>query len=84
MFFVVRRATVLIPSGPDRDPDLKHLFVNMTDPIGSQLTLGVPVNSVRPDAFAVQPLPCHRQRPPDRVVGPNHLGNSAAICFGRI
>lgn len=34
MFFVVRRATLLIPSGPPDDPNRKHLFVCLTDPIG--------------------------------------------------
>ena len=52
MFFVIRRATVLIPSGPVHDPDRMHLFVCMTNPIGfEQSTLWVPVNSVRAGAF---------------------------------
>lgn len=34
MFFVTRRATLLIPSGPADDIDRKHLFVAMTDPSG--------------------------------------------------
>jgi hypothetical protein len=49
MFFVVKRATVLIPSGPANDPNRKHLFIFLTDPIGSEReTLLVPIASVRP------------------------------------
>lgn len=33
MFWVARRATLLIPSGPAHDPERKHLFVLMTDPV---------------------------------------------------
>jgi hypothetical protein len=36
MFFVVRRATLLIPSGPVDDPDRKHLFICLTDPGGTE------------------------------------------------
>ena len=35
MFFVVKRATLLIPSGPLSDPDRKHLFICLTDSIGT-------------------------------------------------
>jgi hypothetical protein len=49
MFFVVRRATLLIPSGPADDPNRKHLFICLTDPIGdTRDTLLVSVSSVRP------------------------------------
>ena len=49
MFFVVKRATVLVPSGPATDPNRKHLFVFMTDPIGSEReALLVPISSIRP------------------------------------
>ncbi|MGZ8190735.1 MAG: hypothetical protein ACXWTS_05835 [Methylococcaceae bacterium] len=33
MFVPFKRATLLIPSGPAHDPDRKHLFVLLTDPI---------------------------------------------------
>ena len=36
VFFVARRATLLIPSGPADDVDRKHLFVAMTDPSGER------------------------------------------------
>jgi hypothetical protein len=49
MFFVVQRATILIPSGPEDDRNRKHLFIFLTDPIGSEReTLLVPIASVRP------------------------------------
>jgi hypothetical protein len=48
MFFVVKRATLLIPSGPEHDPDRKHLFVCVTDPLGAaRETLIVSLSSVR-------------------------------------
>lgn len=34
LFLPVRRATLLIPSGPEHDPDRKHLFILLTDPFG--------------------------------------------------
>lgn len=34
MFFVVKRAMLLIPSGPASDPNRKHLFVCLTDAFG--------------------------------------------------
>ncbi|GMQ79088.1 MAG: hypothetical protein BMS9Abin02_1643 [Anaerolineae bacterium] len=36
IFIPVRRATLLVPSGPDHNPDQKHLFVLLTDPIGEK------------------------------------------------
>lgn len=33
LFLPLRRATLLVPSGPDNDPDRKHLFVLLTDPV---------------------------------------------------
>ncbi len=49
MFFVVKRATVLVPSGPTNDPDRKHLFIFLTDPVGHEReVLMVPIASVRP------------------------------------
>jgi hypothetical protein len=35
LFVPFKRATLLIPSGPEHDPDRKHLFVLLTDPIKS-------------------------------------------------
>ena len=33
LFLPVRRATLLVPSGPAHDPDRKHLFILITDPV---------------------------------------------------
>lgn len=33
LFWPAKRATLLIPSGPDHDLDRKHLFILLTDPI---------------------------------------------------
>ena len=47
LFVPVRRATLLVPSGPHHDPDRKHLFILLTDPQPpDQLTLLVSVSSV--------------------------------------
>jgi hypothetical protein len=47
MFFVVRRATLLIPSGPANDPNRKHLYICLADPLGAaREALLVPVASV--------------------------------------
>lgn len=35
LFVPFKRATLLIPSGPTHDPERKHLFVLLTDPIES-------------------------------------------------
>lgn len=49
MFFVARRATLLVPSGPAHAPDRKHLFICLTDPVGKDReTLLVSVSSVQP------------------------------------
>ena len=49
MFFVVRRATLLIPSGPADDPERRHLFICLTDPVGAEReTLLVSISSLRP------------------------------------
>lgn len=37
MFQLVRRVTLLIPSGPAHDLDRKHLFILLTDPIADPL-----------------------------------------------
>lgn len=48
MFFVARRATLLIPSGPAHDPSRKHLYICVTDPVGAgRETLLVPVATLR-------------------------------------
>ena len=48
MFFVVRRATLLIPSGPIEDLARKHLFICVTDPVGREReTLLVSVSTTR-------------------------------------
>lgn len=48
MFFVVRRATLLIPSGPPDDPNRKHLFACLTDPLGpGRDTLLVSISTLR-------------------------------------
>ena len=33
LFMPLCRAAMLIPSGPESDPDRKHLFILMTDPV---------------------------------------------------
>ena len=37
VFQPVRRATLLIPSGPAHDPDRKHLFIILTDSVADPL-----------------------------------------------
>lgn len=32
LFVPVKRATLLVPSGPEQDPNRKHLFILLTDP----------------------------------------------------
>lgn len=34
MFIPVRKATVLLPSASESDPNLRHLFILLTNPIG--------------------------------------------------
>jgi hypothetical protein len=48
MFIPIRRATVLIPSGPLRDLDRKHLFIVTTDPCPQGSLLLVSISSCRP------------------------------------
>lgn len=43
-----RRATLLIPSGPNHDPDRKHLHIVVTDPSASGDVLIVCVVSIPP------------------------------------
>ena len=51
VFVPFRRATLLIPSGPQQNPDQKHLFILLTDPVptaaGGRDVLLVGVSSVR-------------------------------------
>ena len=50
MFLPVQRATVLIPTPIDGRPDLKHLFILLTDPVTEeQLVLIVNLSSVKPN-----------------------------------
>lgn len=55
LFMPYRRATLLIPSGTPKAPNLKHLFILLTDPVaradGVSESLFVPVTSVRPGAY---------------------------------
>jgi len=36
LFLPLRRATLLVPSGPENDPDRKHLFILLTDPADTE------------------------------------------------
>lgn len=51
LFVPFRRATLLIPSGPEHNPNQKHLFILLTDPVttatGSKEVLLVGVSSVK-------------------------------------
>jgi len=54
LFVPFRRATLLVPSGPAHDPDQKHLFVVLTDPVeafdfAGKHSLLVGVASLYPD-----------------------------------
>lgn len=55
LFVPYRRATLLIPSGPEADPFRKHLFILLTDPVanatGDKEALLVGVASVRQGYF---------------------------------
>lgn len=52
LFLPLRRATLLIPSGPQSDPDRKHLFILLTDPhddeTGKKCILMVSLSTIRP------------------------------------
>lgn len=51
-FVPLKRATLLVPSGPSGDPERKHLFILLTDPCeneeGVQAVLMVSLSSVKP------------------------------------
>lgn len=48
MFDPVKRATFLYPSGPDGDPNRKHLCILLTDPVGpAKQVLTVSVMTLR-------------------------------------
>lgn len=47
-WIAARKATLLIPSGPNHDPDRKHLHIVVTDPNGSGDVLVVCVVSIPP------------------------------------
>ena len=51
LFLPLKRATLLIPSGPKEDQDRKHLFILLTDPqddeAGKKCVLMVSLSSVR-------------------------------------
>lgn len=54
LFVPYRRATLLIPSGPAHDPDRKHLFIVLADPLQvlqytEKHSLLVGVASIQPD-----------------------------------
>jgi hypothetical protein len=47
-----RRATLLVPSGPEHDVDRKHLFIVLTDPVdqaGGRSVLMVSLSTLYPD-----------------------------------
>ena len=52
LFLPLKRATLLIPSGPQGDQDRKHLFILLTDPhadqAGKNCVLMVSLSTVRP------------------------------------
>lgn len=52
LFLPLKRATLLIPSGPESDQDRKHLFILLTDPhtdeAGKNCVLMVSLSTVRP------------------------------------
>ncbi len=52
MFLPNRKATLLVPSGPLHDPDRKHLFIVLSDPVtDEQVVLLVSISSVKPNRW---------------------------------
>lgn len=50
LFFPIERATLLIPSGTEQDPDRKHLFILLNNPVTDEkLVLLVSLSTLRPD-----------------------------------
>ena len=55
MFLPYKKATLLITSGPSHDPERKHLFVIITDPVkylsNKQVVLLCPICTIKPNQF---------------------------------
>lgn len=52
MFLPNRKASLLIPSGPATDPDRKHLFIVLSDPVTDEyVVLLVSISSVKPNRW---------------------------------
>lgn len=52
MFAVVKKGTLLVPSGSVKRPDLKHLTILLTDPVGpAKQILTVTVSTLRGNKF---------------------------------
>lgn len=52
MFLPNRKATLLVPSGPLHDPDRKHLFILLSDPVTEEeVVLMVSISSVKPNRW---------------------------------
>lgn len=50
-FQPLKKATLLIPSGPPRDPDRNHLWVVLTDPCPAEANLIISISSVKAGHF---------------------------------
>lgn len=49
LFLPNRKATLLVPSGPVEDPDRKHLFILLSDPVNDEkVVLMASISSVKP------------------------------------
>lgn len=49
LFLPNRKASILVPSGPAHDPDRKHLFIVLSDPVTDEkVVLLVSISSVKP------------------------------------
>ncbi len=52
IFIPIRRATLLIPSGPADDQERMHLFILLTDPVTEEkLVLLCPINTLHTDRW---------------------------------
>lgn len=60
LFLPLKRATLLIPSGPESDKDRKHLFILLNDPhddeSGKACVLMVSLSTVRQGVYPMTPL----------------------------